>query len=321
MPQLLKQDSITDNTKMVVVSGLQLKAKWGKQFKQHQTKQGIFHPLDTQKVKRVPFMQKRGVFNYHEDETVKVLGIPTQGHELTMFVILPKHKDGLTQVEKEELVEGNELKRLLDNCEHKKRQVNVQLPKFQIKHKLDAKQALLKKGIVNMFDTKTADFSGITGHPNTGILGQYENVNVNVDKRTQIHVNKFLHQATIKVTDQGITSVGPQDIPQEMYEPEEYSTQQGQYEQYGQYENEEEQDIYGEYETQFSTGRDRFEQIMGLNTLGKTKKQFKANHPFVFVVRHNPTKQILLMGRVIDAGLKPTPVQTMQEIYPTQGIY
>jgi hypothetical protein len=264
-------------------------------------------------------MQKRGLFNYHEEETVKVLGIPTQGHELTMFVILPKHKDGLTHVEKEELVEGNELKRLLDNCEHKKRQVNVQLPKFQIKHKLDAKQALLKKGIVNMFDTKTADFSGITGHPNpNSIYGQqYENFNVQVDKRTQIHVNKFLHQATIKITDNGITSVGPQDNQQDLYEPEEYLNQQYRQHQYGQYEDEEQQDIYGEQ----STVGDRFEEIIGLNTYGQTKKQFKANHPFVFVVRHNPTKQIVLMGRVIDAGLKPTPTQQMEQLYQSQGIY
>lgn len=324
MPRLVPQDSITDNTKMVVVSGLELKAQWGQQFKNHQTKKGIFHPLDTQKVKHVPFMIKRGVFNYHETELVKVVGIPTQGKELTMYVVLPKCKTCLAKVEQEELTEGDELKRLLDNCDQKKKQVNVQLPKFQIKHKLDAKQALLKKGLVNMFEQSKADFSGITG-VRGGV--QFEENEI-INKRTQIHVNKFLHQATIKVTSTGIKAAGPQDQSQDQYEPEEFISQQmrGQHgQQYGQYEDEE--NMYGEEEEEtYMTGRDRYEQIMGMNRFGQqqgSKKQFKADHPFVFVVRHNPTKQVLLMGRVIDAGQKTTTTEgpQMEELYPSQGIY
>jgi len=142
-------------------------------------------------------------------------------------------------------------------------------------------------------------------------------------QRGQIHLNKFLTQATIKVTDSGITSAGPQDVQfqgQDNYENEQYSGQYGQQQWGGEDESDDEEQSY-------MTGRDRFEQIVGGGRRygqGLTKKTFNANHPFAFVVRHNPTKQMLLIGRVIDAGQKQTGQQgqqQMQEIYPSQQQY
>jgi serine protease inhibitor len=327
MPRLVPQDGITDNTKMLVVSALQLKAKWGQQFRNHQTKQGVFQPLDSNKVKLVPVMQKRGVFKYHEDEMVKVVGIPTQGNELTMYVILPKCKKCLPEVEKEQLIEGDQLKHLLDNCDQKRAKVNVQLPKFQIKHKLDAKQTLLKKGMINMHEQNTADFSGITGCQECSQqakynlrrpLGQRNQLRQGQDwtKQAQIHVNKFLHQATIKVTDSGITAAGPQDIYQDSFEQQQYyGQQQNQFDQ-------DEDDVDQYKQNPFTTGRDRFDEITGLNRFGQGlgfTKSFNAKHPFAFVVRHNPTKQVLLFGRVIDAGQKQQ--QSVGQWEQIQGVY
>jgi len=206
----------------------------------------------------------------------------------------------------------------------------LKLPKFQIKHKIDAKRTLLNKGMINMCESKTADFSGITGCAECSQKAQYNlrrpigqrnrlDENDQNTKQAQIHLNKFLTQATIKITDTGITSVGPQDGQQfegqDIYENEQYS---GNYDQYFQDEDEDDEQSY-------TTGRDRFDQIIGTNRpFGQSlKKKFHANHPFVFVVRHNPTKQMLLIGRVIDAGQKQiTPPQSienqMQEIFPSQ---
>jgi hypothetical protein len=232
--------------------------------------------------------------------------------------------------EKEQLLEGDQLKRLLDNCDQKRQQVDVKLPKFQIKHKIDAKRTLLNKGMVNMCEQKTADFSGITGcrecsqkakynlrHP----IGQRNRMDENDyqqggrTQQGQIHLNKFLTQATIKVTDSGITSAGPQDIQyegQDDYENEQYSGYSNQYY----------QDESDDEEQTYMTGRDRFEQIVGGSRRfgqGLYKKTFNAKHPFAFVVRHNPTKQMLLIGRVIDAGQKqPGGQSQMQDIFPSQ---
>jgi len=324
---LVAKDAITDNTKMLVVSGLQLKAKWGQQFRNHQTKKGAFYPLDCEKPKFVQMMQKRGLFKYHEDDMVKVLGIPTQGNDVTMYVLLPKCKKCLLDLEKEQLLEGDQLKRLLDNCDQKRQKVNVQLPKFEIKHKIDAKSTLLNKGMINICDPKTADFSGITGcgqcsqkaQMNLRLpLGQRTQMDENDSlKQAQIHLNKFLHQATIKVTSTGITSAGPQ---QDTTQQDNYDEQFGGRYTQGQMEFEdEEEDQYNTY----STGRDRFDEITGMGRLGHgLKKSFNAKYPFAFVVRHNPTKQLLLIGRVIDAGQKVSHTQSqwgqMEEVYPSQ---
>jgi len=245
---------------------------------------------------------------------------------------LPKCKKCLLDVEKEQLLEGDQLKRLLDNCDQKKEKVDLKLPKFQIKHKIDAKRTLLNKGMINMCEQKTADFSGITGCVECSQKAQYNlrrpigqrnrlDENDYNTKQAQIHLNKFITQATIKVTDTGITSAGPQQDGQFQGQENIYENQQytGNYGQYFEDESEDEDD-----EQIFMTGRNRFDQIIGTSRLfGQSlKKKFHANHPFAFVVRHNPTKQMLLIGRVIDAGQKQGTPQSMenqmQEIFPSQ---
>jgi hypothetical protein len=55
--RIVPQDAITDNTKMILVNALELKAPWGRQMRQHQTKEAKFYPLDTKKVKIVEVME------------------------------------------------------------------------------------------------------------------------------------------------------------------------------------------------------------------------------------------------------------------------
>jgi serine protease inhibitor len=197
------------------------------------------------------------------------------------------------------------------------RPVEVQLPKFQIKHKIDVRRTLRKQGVTDAFDPQRADFSGITGvnkyeqdemedgsfeqtsrfrrNPflNTDMM-DYEMMNMNEDflgkRETKLHLNKFIHQATIKITENGITATtGSQ-------------TQE--------YEQEYESQTYGR------TGRmggmeldemNMFDEISGglyrSEPTGE-KKMVKANHAFAFVLKHNPTQQLLMVGRVIDAAQK-----------------
>jgi len=291
LQQTVPQQAVTQNTKMVAVSALQLNAKWNQQFRQQQTTtQARFYPLGSQQPKRTQVIQSQGQFNYYEDGQVQVLGIPTQQQELTLYIILPTQRDGLNQVEKQQIQNGQQLRQLLDNCDQQTQYLQVQLPKFQVKHKLDAKRTLLRQGVQDAFDSDAADFSGITG-----IQQQLQQ-----QQGEQVHLNKLIQQATIKVNEQGISSAntGSQGSIQEQIEIQQQQQQQQQ----------DFQDVYQNYQqNQFDT----YQQ----NQYGQSNQQVKVNHAFAFVIKHNPSNQILAVGRIVDPTQKP---QGQQQYGQTQ---
>lgn len=303
---IVPQDAITDNTKMILVNSLQLKAPWGRQMRQHQTKEAKFYPLDTKKVKIVEVMETQGSFKYYEDELVKIVGIPTEQKELTLYVIVPKDKDGLTDVEKLHLQDGVQLKQLLDVADQRVRHVGIQLPKFQIKHKIDVRRTLRKQGVTDLFDSQRADFSGITG-----VNSQYDEMDqqqgeideqmftyrrnpfLNQQQReTKLHLNKFIHQTTVKITDQGITATTNTDSQTEYEQESMYGRRHHNTGRFGQMESEE-------------LMESSFDEISGFNMRQpQGQKMVKANRAFAFVLKHNPTNQMIMVGRVIDAAQK-----------------
>jgi serpin B len=331
---IVPQDAITDNTKMILVNALELKATWGPQMRRHVTKEAKFYPLDTKKVKIVEVMETEGRFKYYEDELVKIVGVPTKQHELTMYTIVPKDKDGLTDVEKLHLQDTVQLKEVLNKVDRHTRRVHVQLPKFEIKHKVDVRRTLRKQGVTDAFDSKRADFSGITGVSNyeqdemeetygqssfrrnpfldiESGWGKFEQQgrhrrNPFMDtemeggmygqmgkRETKLHLNKFIHQCTIKITENGITATTGSQTEES-------------YEKYGRFNQGRmggmEGGRFGDYESE-EIGS--FDEINGLGLRESSGKNVvKANRAFAFVVKHNPTQQLIMVGRVIDAAQK-----------------
>jgi len=332
------QDAVTQNTKMIVASTTQIKANWGRQFRnQQQTKQGRFYPLGSQQPKQVQILQSQGQFNYYEDEQVQVVGVPTQNQELTFYAIVPKNKDGLNQVEKQQIQNGQQLKQLLENADQQQEQVDIQLPKFQIKHKIDAKQTLQQEGVQNVFDADEADLSGITGQQqqqqqqqqgrrrrqqqqqqNDEYDWQYQTDDEQQQQGQgqQIHLNKLIHQATIKINEQGITAAGPGQQGQGQGQQQQYQNQNE--------DEDDEEDEYNEgqqlYQQQQGRRQQLYEDIFGQRQQhqqqqrrqqygGQYQQKVKANRAFAFAIKHNASNQIVLVGRVVDATQKPTQQQ------------
>jgi len=313
---IVPQDAITDNTKMILVNALQLKAPWGRQVRQHiNTKEAKFYPLDTKKVKIVEVMETEGRFKYYEDELVKIVGLPTEKKQLTMYVIVPKDKDGLTDVEKLHLQDGVQLKQLLYVTDQRVRHVGVQLPKFQIKHKIDVRRTLRKQGVTDAFDPQRADFSGITGinkyedeeesrqyeryqtrqRRNPFLNSQDEDESMDYtgqhESEHKLHLNKFIHQTTIKITEQGIKATSGSQSPFEHDDQTERTYGRHGRRHQGDYESEEEMNS--------------FDEITGFNRREPTGQHVvKADRAFAFVIKHNPTNQVVMVGRVIDAAQK-----------------
>lgn len=309
--RIVPQDGITDNTKMVLVNALELKATWGQQMRRHVTKEAKFYPLDTKKVKIVEVMETEGRFKYYEDELVKIVGVPTKEQELTLYTIVPKDKDGLTEVEKLHLQDSVQLKQLLDKTDKHIRNVQIQLPKFQIKHKVDVRRTLRKQGVTDAFDSHRADFSGITGVNKYQEEMEDEKMNrftteteydtLRQDwsgkRDSKLHLNKFIHQTIIKITENGITATSGSQSE------EEYS--RSSFGRFGRMDSDNVRSNFGRLGQFDSEDSEMFEGLYGFQGREQgSDKMVKANHAFAFVLKHNPTNQLIMIGRVIDAAQK-----------------
>lgn len=363
LQHVVPQDAVTANTKLIVVNTAQINAKWSRQVRQHQqTKQGKFYPLGSQQPKHVQVLQTQGQMNYYEDEQLQVVGLPTQQQELTLYVIVPKDKDGLNQIEKAQIQNGQQLKQLLENAEQQQEQVDVELPKFQIQHKIDAKQTLRQQGVQDAFDQDEANFAGINGQQNQEQRqrrrqqqqdqdsdeedqdqdqDQYQNQQQqNQQNQQQLHVNKLIHQATIKINEQGISAANNRrqnqqnqyqdDQDQDQYQQDQDEDEDDQEdEQEQQYRNQQEErqelleEIFGQRQQRNQRNRRnqqqqrrnrRNQQYQRNQYQGQQGQQkVKANRAFAFAVKHNPSNQIVLVGRVVDATQKPQNQQQQQQ--------
>lgn len=361
LQHVVPQDAVTANTKLIVVNTAQINAKWSRQVRQQQqTKQGKFYPLGSQQPKHVQVLQTQGQMNYYEDEQLQVVGLPTQQQELTLYVIVPKDKDGLNQIEKAQIQNGQQLKQLLENAEQQQEQVDVELPKFQIQHKIDAKQTLRQQGVQDAFDQDEANFAGINGQQNQEQRqrrrqqqqdqdsdeedqdqdqDQYQNQQQqNQQNQQQLHVNKLIHQATIKINEQGISAANNRrqnqqnqyqdDQDQDQYQQDQDEDEDDQEdEQEQQYRNQQEErqelleEIFGQRQQRNQRNRRNQQQRRNRRNQQYQRNQYqgqqgqqkvKANRAFAFAVKHNPSNQIVLVGRVVDATQKPQNQQQQQ---------
>jgi len=334
LQQTVPQSAVTSNTKLVVVNTAQIRANWGRQFRNQQhTRQAAFFPLGSQQPKRVQVLQSQGQFNYYEDEQLQVVGVPTQQQELTLFVIVPKDKDGLNQVEKQQIQNSEQLKQLLEQTEQQQEHVQVQIPKFQIRHKIDAKQTLQKQGVQDAFDADQADLSNVDGQQHNNQDQDQDDLYNQQGQGQQLHVNKLIHQATIQINEQGINAARRNNQNQQQWQDLQWTHNQQQWQQ-GQLDSEDDEDDY-EQGQQHSYRQQQWRNIVGQNQRRHNQqnqnqwlnqqnqnqwqnqqnqnqwqnqqgeKRVQANHAFAFAIKHNPSNQIVMIGRVVDAAQHP----------------
>src|SRR5262249_52282510 len=103
IPELLKEGVLDNQTLLVLVSAIYFKGKWVEPFAGTQTAPDDFY-VTPAKVTKVPMMRtEHVVFPYRETEEVQILELPyraaSESRACSMFVLLPKTKDGLANLE------------------------------------------------------------------------------------------------------------------------------------------------------------------------------------------------------------------------------
>jgi serpin B len=136
---LIAEDSIEQNTAMIIINAIYFKGTWLYRFKPQHTRQMNFY-LNEDDVVMTDFMtcQEEFRFGYNDDLDAQILELPYSDSDIVMLIILPSSKIGLTDLQYElSEVDLHKLTRKLDVQE-----VVVRIPKFKIEFDIELTEIL-----------------------------------------------------------------------------------------------------------------------------------------------------------------------------------
>ncbi|OWF40884.1 leukocyte elastase inhibitor-like [Mizuhopecten yessoensis] len=227
---LLPQGSLNPLTMMVLVNAIYFKGDWETKFDDKVTRDMTFHTLKGQQKTVKMMFQKATRFPLKHDDELKceVLELPYKGNSLSMVIILPNGKNGLSALE--EKLTPSKLQGLMKDTSPTK--VEVFLPKFKLKSGFELSALFQQMGMTDLFNNN-ADLSGI-------------------DESRMTYVSAIFHQAFVDVNEEGTEAAAATAV------------------------------------------------VMMKRSLPRPPLQFRADHPFMFVIRDNRSDTILFVGRFVD---------------------
>ena len=179
LPDLLPENSLTSDTKLVIVNAVYFHGFWKQAFKSSLTAKRDFSILKNNHSEKVmvDMMSKEGTFEFYKPDDAEVLKLNFGEDRMSMFIILPDKEFGLLQSFKYfDYKSYEDTKQLL--------QAKIIIPKFEIQANYNFSETMPEAGIKDLFDDSKADLSGIS----------------NVD---QLFVNEMHQQAYIRVDEEG----------------------------------------------------------------------------------------------------------------------
>ncbi|CAH0699819.1 unnamed protein product [Spodoptera exigua] len=147
------------NTRLCLADVIHIVADWLQPFNKRETYNSKFTKSNGNVV-RVPMMTQRGNFNYFSNEKFQALDMLYVGGDLSFLTILPKNTRDLKEIV-ERLNDPIYFGKVISSL--KPTEVEINLPKFQMKTRIDLKDLLIKDGVTAVF------------HPNMGLEGILEN--------------------------------------------------------------------------------------------------------------------------------------------------
>ncbi len=226
---LLPPNSITSLTRLVITNAIYFKGEWEFPFEKENTQDMPFYTTLNTTVE-APMMYVEKKFEYMTKKgKYQLLMLPYGDGTLSMVILLPVEKNGLSQIEEEmtwdELYESMVLTR--------EKKVKVYLPKFKAERTYELVGILREMGMKDAFTDK-ADFSGM-------------------EPKKELYISNIVHKAYIDVNEEGTEAAAATGV------------------------------------------------VVALKAMMPEEPVvFKADHPFMYFIIHNPTGQILFMGRMVN---------------------
>lgn len=145
---LVPQGGIREDTRLVLVNAVYLKAPWADEFHREATAPEPFH-VRGGAAKPVPTMrQESSKYGFAQHKGYRAVSLPYVGHDVHFLILVPDDVNGLAAVEK-----GLTAATLADLAKMPPRLVNLHLPKFRIEPPtVELGEALVALGMKTAFD-------------------------------------------------------------------------------------------------------------------------------------------------------------------------
>ncbi|XP_010643180.1 serpin B5 isoform X2 [Fukomys damarensis] len=225
---ILSDNSVSDQTKILVVNAAYFVGKWMKKFPESETKECPFRVSKTD-TKPVQMMNMEATFcmGNIDDINCKIIELPFQNKHLSMLILLPKDVEdestGLEKIEKQ--LNSETLLRWTNPSTMANAKVKLSLPKFKVEKMVDPRASLENLGLKNLFNESTSDFSGMS-------------------ETKGVALSNVVHKVCLEITEDGGDSI----------------------------------------------------EVPGSRIL-QHKDEFSADHPFIYLIRHNKTRNIIFFGK------------------------
>jgi serpin B len=176
--ELIQRDFIGPDTRLILTNAIHFKGQWDGPFEKADTRDEDWHgPNGTSKV---PMMHQQRDYLYYEGDDYQALDLPYQGGQLSLLVVLPTKKDGLTALEQKWTAPGT-YQQVTSKLHHEETVV-VSLPRFKMETAFQLKPVLCALGAELAF-SDDADFSGIG--------------------EERLKISEVVHKAFVEVNEEG----------------------------------------------------------------------------------------------------------------------
>lgn len=172
---LIPKNVLDALTRLVLTNAVYFKAEWAEQFKKGNTQPSEFFTYSGTVKADLMNIKKR--FSYMENDELQFLEMPYKGNDASMYVLLPRKKDGLKDIEKK--LTWEDIEKYTNSMYSK--EVDVHFPKFTMSLEYELSQLLTKLGMKAAF-TKGADFSKMTGNKELYISAVIHKTFIDVDE-------------------------------------------------------------------------------------------------------------------------------------------
>lgn len=171
---LLHPGDLTRYTRIVLTNAVYYQSPWKRRFDPKLTQERPFYPAPGE-ASTALIMSQKGYFPYFENDIYQAAALPLEDH-FALLLVLPK--------EKMPTLSSGELSSLLGSLN--RTYLDLHLPKFNIRKRLDLSKPLINMGMEEPFSTD-ANFAGINGMRN-------------------LQISKILHEALIEVDENGLVA-------------------------------------------------------------------------------------------------------------------
>jgi serpin B len=182
--ELFGPGSINPKFRMALTSTIYFKGFWAHPFDKSSTRERLFYTSN--KNIAIPMMNRKGYFNYTQNNEMQVLEKPYLGSILSMMIFLPNPPESMADLEKS--LTAEKLQKISGAMRN--REVEVYLPRFKLETNYDMIPSLRSLGINNAFNANTANFGGISDPPNS------------------LWLASVIHHAWIRVDEDGTEAAG-----------------------------------------------------------------------------------------------------------------